>query len=62
MRNPTEVGKSRGVTSHKSTDSRVSLRTRLPLDRLLEAKMLNGRQQAEMSAALFPSRKLKVVR
>lgn len=62
MRTLTEVVRSTAATSHKSQESRVSLNRRLPLERLLEAKMLNGRQQAEMSAALFPSRKLKIAR
>jgi len=62
MRTLTEVGLPQREIRHKSPKPRTSLSSRLPLNRLLEAKMLNGRRQAEMTAALFPPRVLKVVR
>jgi hypothetical protein len=58
MRTLTEVGHTQAATRHKSPDSQLSLNRRLPLDRLLEAKALNGRQREEFSHALFPRPRL----
>jgi hypothetical protein len=48
MRKVPEIGNPQATTRHKTAKSR------LPLNRLLEAKALNGHQRKTFTRALFP--------